>query len=710
MGADRGDSVAPPSSRRSVSLSIVHHANQYIICNGYDNRPGIRGVVGSKREKRGLAYILELHRAYNVPANINVSGTLLECLAWYEPELLRLLREMYEEGLLEIIGSAYGQNVMRFFGHTYNFDQLNEALHLYQIHLGVRPADIKAFWPPERVWDTAAMASTITDPLLRNGGYRYVLVDDRLLLPHEGAADSPRRAYDRKLNWDPRLFHPYRIAKGQGLVALPLSTHLRRSIPPRENEQMRAITAQLAWLSSLDPAAHPGDFLAVYGDDMEKPAGVGWDENGPGQFEQLLKWIAETSRVTPVKISDWASRARAAGPRPIEGGTYLELANTFDAGELYENWYFDPRWAPYSEYFSWSQQRVAHLASLGADAALIGLAEKHLLASGWETAWHTVDGGAHGIAGADGGPSSWARAVASHSRHAAVIAEAAFWQRHKDEESHAYVCDIDHDGEEELILKNDKLFAVISPRGGGRLVALFSVEGDSGAMVIGNPSDDWHFKCELNHYMDVPPNHPGGLADVGFEHDAYEVEVLVADGLAVAARMRNVQVGSQAFGLEKTIYFSSYGDAVLRIEYELPSCLEGVGVEFALSPDYEKLLRCGSAILSTYEGHDARGAMTNTTAVWVRPEFSAHHRWAEPYRETIGHARTLRLAFEDRHFGISIGVERVACLPEPQVAQPRVVPLPQRQRESERAMVSATLVGETEPIEAHRVSASEVAV
>ena len=33
-------------------------------------------------------------------------------------------------------------------------------------------------------------------------------------------------------------------------------------------------------------------FLAIYGDDMEKAAGLGpWDKNAPAQFEGVLRWM-----------------------------------------------------------------------------------------------------------------------------------------------------------------------------------------------------------------------------------------------------------------------------------------------------------------------------------------------------------------------------------------------------------------------------------
>lgn len=56
-----------------VTLAIVHHANQYLICDGYDERPGISEVVGSAAS--GLAAVLNLHRQHRIPANLHVSGT-----------------------------------------------------------------------------------------------------------------------------------------------------------------------------------------------------------------------------------------------------------------------------------------------------------------------------------------------------------------------------------------------------------------------------------------------------------------------------------------------------------------------------------------------------------------------------------------------------------------------------------------------------------
>jgi hypothetical protein len=240
-----------------------------------------------------------------------------------------------------------------------------------------------------------------------------------------------------------------------------------------------------------------------------------------------------------------------------------------------------------------------------------------------------------------------------------MIAEAAYWQAHKDGESHCYLRDVDNDGEEELILGNRELFAVISPKQGGRLIALFAVDGVDGKMVIGNPCDDWNLKEELNDYMDIPPNHPGALADVGFEHDSYAVEIVVADGGGVRARLRNEQTNSLAFGLVKELHLSSYQDHTLHVEYSLPETLRALDVEFGLSPDYLELLRRGRSILKSHERYGTRGWRTDSVAVWVKPAHCVASRWTRPYQRELGHGCALRLSVEGRQFGVVIGVERM---------------------------------------------------
>ena len=61
------------------------------------------------------------------------------------------------------------------------------------------------------------MAAVLRDARLRNGGYQYVIVDDRLLLAQNDEEQS-RATYDENNHWDPDLYTMHEIKGGIGLV------------------------------------------------------------------------------------------------------------------------------------------------------------------------------------------------------------------------------------------------------------------------------------------------------------------------------------------------------------------------------------------------------------------------------------------------------------------------------------------------------------
>src|SRR5712691_9450003 len=355
--------------RELATIAIVHHANQLVITDGYDNRMGVSSIAGTSTSPTGLMRVLDLHERYRVPFNLHVSGTLLESLAWHCPEFLSRLRCLSQSGLVELVGGSYGQNMMRFFSHEHNLKQLQEHLSLYHSLLDWDPAEITTFWVTERLWETESLAPVPTDKSLQNGGYRQVLLDDRLLYP-DTEHPSPRQSYDYYRRWDPSNFRTYNIRNGNGLRLLPISIDLRQNIPPRTAESLQRIKVQLHWL--LDVNTHyDNSLIAIYADDMEKAAGVGWDARGPDQFETVLKWVSENPSLQAVKLGEWTASHEPRTEKRIDPGTYRELVRDFEAGETYDDWYYDPRWTPYREHYTWSENQVRDLRVRGADPSLI---------------------------------------------------------------------------------------------------------------------------------------------------------------------------------------------------------------------------------------------------------------------------------------------------------------------------------------------------
>src|SRR2546429_2678204 len=118
--------------REVAALAVVHHANQYMVTDGYDNRVGISGIVGTSSSQTGLLRVLKLHERYRVPFSLHISGTLLESLAWHSPAFLSEINRLAGLGLMELIGGTYAQNMMRFFSTEHNLRQINEELLLYE--------------------------------------------------------------------------------------------------------------------------------------------------------------------------------------------------------------------------------------------------------------------------------------------------------------------------------------------------------------------------------------------------------------------------------------------------------------------------------------------------------------------------------------------------------------------------------------------------
>ncbi len=638
-------------SERAVPLALVHHANQYLITDGYDNREGITEIV------EGYAAALRLHGKYGIPASLHLSGTLIETLAWHYPWFLELVRDLREKGLISLIGGTYSENVMPLFEPSFNSRQLDEFLWLYRRHLRRPPEEVEVCWVPERVWDTEKLAPTLTSSELANGGYRYVLLDDRLLYPTNGSYEgSPRARFDsigpfgssasRSHSYDKsamaETYRTYRIAEAGGLVMVPISANLRYWVPPSFPEHWRRLDKTVKSLSQNGG----DDTLLVYADDLEITAGVGgWDASALGRYDAFLRWVASREDVAPVLMSEWLAGHPPQEARRLEPGTIFEVAQQWEAGEDYRGWWENAAWSPYRERLVCAQEALRQAQREGVDRRLLDLAWKHLLASAYETAWY--DPSEDGCVAAP-----WAKAVASHARASLVMVDAARWFARTERPPSAEVTDIDEDGEDEVILRGEHLYAVIAPEHGGRLVYLFTLTPEGGVLVVGNPTDDWNFQEELNQYMDHPPNHPGALADVGFEHDRYLVSAL-SDGTHAWVEMTNVEEDSRLFGTRKSVLLAP-GHPALAVCYRMPEGSGDLATETCLAPDYYRLLREGRRGLSPFNGEGWRGFRNGDVAVWLGLAGDEETGWTEPARTEAGHGMNVRVRADASHFHLLI--------------------------------------------------------
>ncbi|MGH9001279.1 MAG: hypothetical protein ACRDY7_18025 [Acidimicrobiia bacterium] len=672
FGGDRPDPVGA-----RAPLALVHHGHQHLITDGYDNHEGLSEVLES------FAAVCALHLRYEVPLNLHLSGTLTEAAAWRAPEFCGWVRALRREGLVEIIGSAYSQPVLPLLGNEHNRRQLVEEIEVLQRHLGVDPEELAGFWVPERVWDTARLAPLVSDPDLPNGGYRWVLIDDRLAY----RAGGERDAFDRGTapgrsgqppssgvtgglgEWsgsagetgDGRHLSPWLIegAGARPLVAVPISGDLRYAIPPADPGRWRRLRSVLEGVRRAGPGA-----VAVYADDLEKSAGVGawapgrWRRQNVDAYESLLSWVAETTEVEPVLLTPWLAAHPPTRTATVDPGTFYELA-AGGAGDDYQGWWAAPAWRPYRAALETVQTALEAVSgrpeSNGAapdaqtDGGLVSLAWKQFMAATYETAWH-------GLGAAPEEPAPWARATAAHGRGALVTLAAHRWSQ-RAPATRVWTADVDGDGTEELVMANSRLFAVFAPAWGGRLVALYDLAPAGGRLVVGNPADDWNWQEELHRYMEVPANHPGAFVDVGSENDAWEVRSTASGPDGVTAVIANVEDGSPLRGSTKTFLLGARPEAALEVTYALAGGRERYDVEIGCSPDYLALLRGGRAAMAALDaGPAVRGFRTGPVAVWVELPAGETVLWQPAPERPCGHVGMLAVAAYRPEFTVRLGV------------------------------------------------------
>jgi hypothetical protein len=142
-----------------------------------------------------------------------------------------------------------------------------------------------------------------------------------------------------------------------------------------------------------------------------------------------------------------------------------------------------------------------------------------------ETGWHD---------GLGGEISGWQLNYSAHIKNASIYAEAARWANGDYmDPTGAYFSDIDNDGYDELVMYNDRVFAVFEGIG-GRAVNVFAMGSGYSYSVIG--VDNAYWAGTQGDYNDV--NHVGALSDVGpyYEHNIYDMEVTSGSGSTVSAR------------------------------------------------------------------------------------------------------------------------------------------------------------------------------
>tara|TARA_Y100000996_G_scaffold78691_1_gene53368 strand:- start:813 stop:4214 length:3402 start_codon:yes stop_codon:yes gene_type:complete len=512
---------------RGGNVAFVHHGNQGLTYSEvfYGQEP---------LESSGFDEILEIHQSTGIPGNFHMSGTLMPAAEWHNPEFNDWLESGVIEGYVSMLTSALGQHMMPFVHNDMNNWAVAIESDMVEYRYGYTP---RVAWVPERVWlspgayPDAGVIDWIGDNWEQHG-VEAVILDDYIHCP---GADN------KKIHW-------MNNSEGINLRIIPIDN---------EFVGMMHYDADAAknYISSTGQYG-----ITVYGTDWEVAAEMNehHETSFLDNYEGVMWYCYDNYPATNVwKLDNALNNSDFNGTNiDVQNGTYGLLGGSDGYGgsnnSWYSNWaatishsdFHDPQWNygmvwndAYNNLMSAPNNSIAQL---GWYTLMINL---------HETGWHT-----------SGEIADWEHRYSSHIKNANVYAEAARWVNGDYTETTAsFFSDIDHDGGEELIIHNDRVFFVFEGIGGKANWVFYKDEFGNAYSVVG--SDVAYYPETDGDYNESSNNHVAALSDVSpnQQNSIYDIVINESVGNTVSATLSQ-------FGVSKTITLDT-GANYLDITY-----------------------------------------------------------------------------------------------------------------------------------------------
>ncbi len=511
------------------NCAFVHHGNQGLTYSEvfYGQDP---------QETSGFDEILEVHQAADIPGNFHLSGTLMPAAEWHNPEFNDWLESGVTEGYVSMLTSALGQHMMPFVQNDMNDWSVSIETDMVEYRYGYTP---KVAWIPERVWlspgvyPDAGVIDWLGDNWQQHG-VEAVILDDYI---HCAGADN------KKIHW-------MNNDDGINLRVIPIDNDFVGMMHYDADNAKNHISST-------------GQYgICVYGTDWEVAAEMN-EHHGTSfldNYESVI-WYCNNNypAVNIWKLDDALNNSDFNGTGiDIQNGTYGSLGGTDGYGGSNNSWYIN--WAGTASH-SDNHEPQWNYGTIWNDAYsnLMGAPDNSLSQLGWytlminlhETGWHT-----------DGEVSEWEHRYSSHIKNANVYAEAARWANGDYTQTTAcFFSDIDHDGGEELIIHNDKVFFVFEGIGGKANWIFYKDEYGNSYSVVGSDvayypetDGDYNETFSNNHIAalsDVSPNQQNAIYDITIEESTGDI----------------VRATLSQWGVSKTIQLET-GHEYLNVTYD----------------------------------------------------------------------------------------------------------------------------------------------
>lgn len=403
---------------KKLDFAMVIHSHQPV--GNFDQ------VMEEAYEKSYLPFLKVLGKHPSIKITLHYSGCLLDWLIAHKPEFLKILKNFAKTKQVEFMGGGYYEPILSLIPDVDKISQIKLLCAFIKANFA---QEARGLWLTERVWEPSFVK------ILAQAGISYTVVDDTHF---KKALGKEEEIYD------------YYISdfEDETLYIFPGSEKLRYALPFKLPQEA---------IEYLRQAKAKGANSVCFGDDGEK-FGL-WPKTHKWVYEE--KWLdnfftaleENSSWLNVVTLSHVVKNHKPAGKIYLPCASYREMLE-------WSGGYFNNFLVKYPE-ANWMQKRMVELSRelsrLKSKNGNLEKAKRHLYMAQCNCPyWHGVFGGLY----------------LGHLRHSTFsnlieaeklrekISGSADLLEHK-------ILDIDKDGNDEVILRNNLLDIFITPSVGG---------------------------------------------------------------------------------------------------------------------------------------------------------------------------------------------------------------------------------------------------
>jgi hypothetical protein len=490
----------------TAKYSVILHGNQMVQPNSWIQDLVLsQGTLTPAGNPTGYLRALDAHELFRAPVNIHVSGTLAAAAEWAAPELNHRIRAFLdgrpETGSGALLGGVLAEHIAPYFENarsSHGSGLAGEGVNGSSVRLNDELLDRiyggpprRVFWIPERVVRGATFADVLADGAGNPTGYTHTVIDQ----------------FTHMTDWfghgDAHGANGYKLNRINGVECFAINDGADQWKFANTDGGLWLWTRRELAGKALSPDQEQ---LTLVFDDWEAFSGrsftsFGVGNDNPDNYERTLRWLANhpwIQVVTLEQVASWGWASVDRGHRPnLSLRTYDWLEHATERS--YHNWYYgssqeEPFWAlrpertpgqPGPKAFGEIDGPGGLLHDVWAAVATAPAGRLRDLAAAiystdvYETAWHDEDQNDY-LSKTPSGDyafpdttydkvSGWAISLHARVGDAALVAAVARWSAAPPASPRAWRADVDHDGEDELLLADARACYVFE-NDGARLV------------------------------------------------------------------------------------------------------------------------------------------------------------------------------------------------------------------------------------------------